>query len=270
VYVTPNLSINQICTPEWTFEQDVAFLVAEGLGAISLSLPKIELVGLGRAAALLREAGLEVALVGASGYFALAEEERLREQIGQAIRHLEWAAQLQSPILQVVVGAAVALSWEEQRDLFLRVLDRLLPEAERHGVRLAIENHSRLRPEVGFVHELHEALDLVEEVGSPHLGVVAEMNNAWTERGLYDNLRRRHHWIAIVQVNDHRLGTACVRERVPIGDGVIPLRRIVRTLKDAGYAGFFDLELLGPAQEELGYAEAIRRSVAAFRELWTA
>jgi hypothetical protein len=39
-------------------------------------------------------------------------------------------------------------------------------------------------------------------------------------------------------------------------------------LRAAGYTGDYDLELIGPAIEEIGYAAAIERSVAALNRLW--
>ncbi|HYR95638.1 MAG TPA: hypothetical protein VEM57_02835 [Candidatus Binatus sp.] len=58
-------------------------------------------------------------------------------------------------------------------------------------------------------------------------------------------------------------------ERVVIGDGDIPLRRICRALADAGYGGWYDIELLGPAIEAEGYEAVIPRAIARFRALWT-
>ena len=46
------------------------------------------------------------------------------------------------------------------------------------------------------------------------------------------------------------------------GDGDIPLRRILGGLLDAGYRGFFELEILGPRIEAEGYESAVRRSLA--------
>ena len=56
---------------------------------------------------------------------------------------------------------------------------------------------------------------------------------------------------------------------VMIGDGDIPLRRLVRTLDAAGYRGWYDIELLGPAIEAAGYEAVVPLALARFRELWT-
>jgi sugar phosphate isomerase/epimerase len=255
------LSINQVCTRTWRFEEDIAFLARHGYPAISLHMPKLEATGVARAEALVRGAGLRVALINSTGFFSLADPAALRAQQARTMHHLEWAARLGAPAVLLIAGAALGYSWEEQRDLFYRAVEPILPEAERHGIRLGIEHHSSLKPELSFVHRFHDALDIVEALGSPYLGVILECNNAWVERDLYTNIARRQCWIVIVQVNDFRPPVTGTNQRVPVGDGVIPLRRILAALRAAGYTGDYDLELIG-------HAAAIERSVAALNRLW--
>ena len=71
-----------------------------------------------------------------------------------------------------------------------------------------------------------------------------------------------------MQISDFRVGTLAASERVVIGDGDIPLRRLCAALADAGYEGWYDIELLGSAIEAEGYAAVVPRAVARFRELW--
>ena len=101
-----------------------------------------------------------------------------------------------------------------------------------------------------------------ETIDPNRLRVCAELNNAWMERFLYRDLAERSHLIGIVQVNDFAEGTLATPQRVPPGDGIIPLRRILAALARSGYPGFLELELIGPEIERMGYEEAIRRSMA--------
>jgi sugar phosphate isomerase/epimerase len=149
------------------------------------------------------------------------------------------------------------------------LLEDLLPDAERLGVRIAVEPVSQLRVDLGFLHSFADALDFVDDIGSSWLGVVLELNNAWSERGLYANIRQRRDRIALVQISDFAAGTMAASERVVIGDGDIPLPRICRALADAGYAGWWDIELIGPRIEAEGYESVVPRALARFRELWT-
>ncbi|MGH7895000.1 MAG: sugar phosphate isomerase/epimerase family protein, partial [Candidatus Binatia bacterium] len=171
--------------------------------------------------------------------------------------------------LFVLPGHAPAWSWEEQAECARPIFAGLIPEAARLGVRLALEPVSQLRMDLGFLHGFDDALDFVEEFDSPWLGVVLETNNAWIERALYDNLRARTARIAIVQVSDFKIGTLAASDRVVMGDGDIPLRRVLRALDDAGYSGWYDIELLGPRIEAEGYESVVPRALAAFDALWT-
>jgi len=51
--------------------------------------------------------------------------------------------------------------------------------------------------------------------------------------------------------------------RVPFGEGDLPLARILGDIKDTGYAGPLELELIGPLGDREGHAPVIRRGVAA-------
>jgi sugar phosphate isomerase/epimerase len=261
-------SLSQITTPGWSFERDVAAWTEAGVPAIGISIRKLDEVGIGAAARLLREATLAVSCLTSSGLFPLGDEAGEEAAFERAIRHLDAAATLDADCLMICTGASAALSWEEAADRARPLLERLARAAERACVRIAVEPTSQLRMDLSFVHTFGEALDLVEAIGSPWLGVVLELNNAWIERWLYRNIAERTNRIALVQVSDFRVGTMSAGERVMIGDGDIPLRRIVRALADAGYDRWYDVELLGPAIEAEGYESVVPRAVERFRALW--
>jgi sugar phosphate isomerase/epimerase len=265
----PPVSVSQITTLRWSFERDVAFLAAAGVGAIGISVRKLEDVGLPRALRLVRDAGLAVSCVTSSGFFPLDDDAATRDALARTHAHLAAASELGASCLFVLPGHAPSLSWEEAAVRARPLLEELLPDAERLGVRIAVEPVSQLRVDLGFLHSFADALDFVDDIGSSWLGVVLELNNAWSERGLYANIRQRRDRIAIVQISDFAAGTMAASERVVIGDGDIPLPRICRALADAGYAGWWDIELIGPRIEAEGYESVVPRALARFRELWT-
>jgi sugar phosphate isomerase/epimerase len=245
----------------------VEAIAATGAPGIGVAIRKLEAVGVAAASRWLRDAGLAVSCLTSSGFFPLGDEAGERAALARTLRHLEDAATLEAGCLMVLSGPAGALSWEEAAGRARPLLEAVVRAAERAGVRVAIEPTSQLRMDLSFVHTLGDALDLVDEIGSPWLGVVLELNNAWIERGLYRNIRERTGRIALVQVSDFRVGTLAASERVMIGDGDIPLARIVGALDAAGYVGWYDLELLGPAIDAEGYAAVVPRAVERFRAL---
>jgi sugar phosphate isomerase/epimerase len=262
-------SLSQITTLGWPFERDVEAFAAAGAVGIGIAIRKLEAYGVAEAARRLRAAGLAVSCLTSSGPIPLGDEGGEQAALARTRRHIEVAAELGAACLFLLPGPAGARSWEEAAARCRPLVESLLPVAEQARVRLALEPTSQLRMDLAFLHTFDEALDFVDTIGSRWLGVVLEVNNAWIERRLYHNIADRTDRIAIVQVNDFKIGTLRASERVVMGDGDIPLRRIVRALEDAGYAGWYDIELLGPAIEAEGYESVVPRAVARFRELWT-
>lgn len=263
------VSMSQVTTIGWPFERDLACYRAAGVRAVGVSVLKLERVGVDRARAMLDDAGLAVSCVTSSGWFPLDDAAGTEAALARTREHVAVAAALGAETLFLLPGHAPSLSWEEQAARSTPLLRALLPDAERLGVRLAIEPVSQLRVDLGYLHTFDEALDVADEIDSPWLGVVLEVNNAWIERGLYRNIAARTHRIAVVQVNDFKVGTMAASDRVVMGDGDIPLRRICRALADAGYDGWWDIELLGPRIEAEGYEAVVPRALAAFESLWT-
>jgi sugar phosphate isomerase/epimerase len=264
----PRFSVSQITTLGWPFERDIETLRAVGAPGIGLALRKVEAVGVAHAARLVRNAGLDVSCLTSSGPFPLGDAAGEAAALTRARRHLELAVELGAACLMVLPGSAPGLAWEEAAARARPLFAALVEAAAATPVRLAVEPVSQLRMDLGFLHTFDEALDFVDAIGSPRLGVVLELNNAWIERRLYANIAARTDRIALVQVSDFKVGTLQASDRVVIGDGDIPLRRIVGALEAAGYAGWYDIELIGPAIEAEGYASVVPRAVARFRELW--
>lgn len=259
--------MSQITTRSWPFARDVEAFVAAGADGIGVSLAKVAVCGLGPAAALLRDAGLPVACVTSSGHFPLGDDAGERAALARAREHVRMAAELGADTLLVVSGNAPRLTWHEASARARPLLEELAREAERAGVRLALEPTSQLRMDLSFLHGFGDALDFVDTIGSPWLGVVLEINNAWIERHLYDDIRARTDRIALVQVSDFKVGTLAASERVVPGDGDIPLARIAAALVAADYRGWYDVELLGPAIEDEGYPSVVPRALARVRAL---
>jgi sugar phosphate isomerase/epimerase len=110
-------------------------------------------------------------------------------------------------------------------------------------VRVAIENQNQLRQENSIAYNLRDLVQLAELSG---IGIVAEMYYTWREPQLAATVARAIPHLQLVQLSDYALGTMTMPDRVVPGDGVLPLERVIATFLDAGYEGFFDLELVGP------------------------
>jgi sugar phosphate isomerase/epimerase len=90
------------------------------------------------------------------------------------------------------------------------------------------------------------------------------------ERDPEDAVRRAGARLAVFQISDAVFGTferPSPGGRVVPGDGDLALDGFLRAALDAGYAGPFELEVVGPAIEAEGHAAALRRAVDRTNEL---
>jgi sugar phosphate isomerase/epimerase len=74
------------------------------------------------------------------------------------------------------------------------------------------------------------------------------------------NLQELVPHIALVHLGDRVEPHSLDQDRRPLGEGNLHLAELVRGLVDAGYAGDFDVELIGPSVEGRSYDELLRVS----------
>jgi sugar phosphate isomerase/epimerase len=73
--------------------------------------------------------------------------------------------------------------------------------------------------------------------------------------------------IGIVQLGDAKQPPCGDQNRCRLGEGSLPLKEITGILIDAGYNGFYDVELVGEDLENSDYGQLIEQSKQAFFEL---
>ncbi len=261
----PRLSVSQISSFTLTLDEDLELWGELGIGTVGISLRKLEATGDPLAAVQrLLDTDLRIANLLAPGPFRLDDPDGWPDQRPAADRLMEVALALRPEVVIMTTGPAGVLPWERAADAFEEITRGLVAEAEREGLLFAIEHTHSLRSDVGFVHSLRDAMDLGFRVD---MGACLEINACWNERNLAGTITAGVDAIVAVQVSDFTIGTRTTPDRVVPGDGDLPIERIVRQLEAAGYAGTYDIELVGPKIEEEGYESAIRRSIDWMTEL---
>lgn len=261
------ISVSAISTYSWTLTDDLAFYARAGITNVGFSVAKLERHGWDDGTTRVEDAGLRVTNLIGLGPFHLAHPERWPEQQDRLARALAVATRIGAECVVFTTGPAGPLPWDEAADALSTAMGPVLADARTRGVPFAIEHTNSLRVDVGFVHTLHDAVDLARRLGT---GVCLEVNACWAERDLAATVRSGIDSMRLVQVSDYAVGTLTTPARLVPGDGDIPLRRIVGDVLAAGYAGCFDLELIGPAIEAEGYEAAVTRAVARLTALLTA
>ncbi len=254
----PRVSLSELCSWNWTLDEDLAFYERAGITAIGASLVKLEAAGWEQGVRRIRDAGLRVANLIGVGPFRLADPAGWPEQRDRVRVALEAAQALEAECLVLTTGPAGQLTWEDAAEAYAEAMGPLFAEAAARGVAIAIEHTNSLRIDVGFLHTLRDAIDLARRFD---VGVCVETNACWAERDIAETFRKGVDTFRLVQVSDFGIGTLSTPNRLVPGDGDIPFPRVLGDVLAAGYTGTFDLELIGPRIEEEGYASALRRSV---------
>lgn len=189
-----------------------------------------------------------------------------RESRESLARLIDIAAGLDARSIYMLTGGHGGLRWEDAADCFCEAIAPCVEQARAAGIGLAIENASTLYAEIHIAHSLADTLTLAEMAG---VGVCIELFFCWAEAGLPALFARAMPRCLLVQISDYVYGDRALPARAVPGDGAIPLQAIVRLLLDAGYAGSFDLELLGPRIDAEGPPAAVARATAHVSELLT-
>ena len=159
------------------------------------------------------------------------------------IRAIDTAAALGATQIYLITGGRGQLDWEPAAARFAELIAPCLPHAAAQGVRLLVENASALNVDIHLAHTLPDATRLAETAG---IGLCLDLHACWMEANLAANIARAAPLTGLVQVSDYVLGDRTTPCRAVPGEGVIPLERLLSTVLETGYAGLFDLELIGP------------------------
>jgi sugar phosphate isomerase/epimerase len=258
----PRLSVDAMCTYSWTFDQDLQLWSSTGVRHAGLLASKLtnpegdmaRLAGPGITASSLIVEG-----------FNLADPETWEKTRSAQREALELMARHGGRSIYFTPGRTTGNRWSEDADRLAEAIAPTVDYGRQLGVKVAIE--PSLRTRVSFINTLRDAIDFAERTG---IGIVADFGNMWMERDFRETLARAMPYITLIQICDMVIGeSGCPApgERVHIGAGELPLRRMMRDVLDAGYTGVFDLEVVPVDFTKAADAADVRRGIKAASEL---
>jgi sugar phosphate isomerase/epimerase len=218
-----------------------------GIGGVTLWRDAVEAVGVHEAARLVRASGLKPVALCRGGFFVAMEAAARAAAIDDNRKILAEAAALGCPMVVLVCGAARGVPLDEGRKQIRGAIEALLPEAERTGVKLAIEPlHPMYADSRSAVVSLTQANDMVEAIGSKHVVVALDVYHTWWDDRLPSEITRcaKLNALAAFHVCDYRSPTRdLLNDRGLPGDGVIPVRHIRQMVEAAGFTGHIEVEV---------------------------
>ena len=267
--------LSEIATPGWTVAEDIDAYAARGFAAIGVWLHKLErgpiegffipeatIPGevVASTAAQVRQAGLAVSHLVLTGFYT---EPELVDRIDHTLHAMDVAAALGAECVVVAPGRRNGRSYAETRDLAARALSEVFERRGEPGARLAVEPIIAWQSD--YLNTLGEAVELVELVDHPDLGVYPDSFHLWRTGTMLEDVERAAGRIFGVHLNDAVAGDDH-SNRLP-GEGELPLVEIVRAIEATGYRGTYDNELMADPALGLDPADVVDRCARAMSEV---
>ena len=249
---TALLSLNTATVQaQWTLEQCIEGCARHGIGGIAPWRDKLAECGAGRAARLIRDAGLRVTGLCRGGMFPAATPAGRQAALDDNRRAVDDAAAIGAECLILVVGGLpegskdIAGARMQVRDGIAALLDH----ARAAGMPLAIEPlHPMYAADRACVNTLKQANDLCDSLGDwdDGVGVAVDVYHVWWDPDLEAEIARAGAAGRILgfHVSDWLVPTAdLLLDRGMMGDGVIDIPKIRGWVEDAGYDGASEVEI---------------------------
>jgi sugar phosphate isomerase/epimerase len=264
------LSMNEMTTYRWSFDNDVAEYRAAGIPAIGVWRQKLSDYGEEKGIELLAETGLPVSNLLWAGGFTGSCGHSFRESVDDAIEAIRLASALKAGCLVVYSGGRAGHTHNHARRLLIEAIRELVPLAEDLRVTLAIEPmNPGCAADCTFLTSLADAEAVMDTIGSPRVQLAFDAYQFGAEPTAIELLPRFAGRIAIVHLADGKTPIEQEQNRTRLGDGVVPLAEVVAALSAAGYNGDYDVELIGQEIEATDYRELLEHSKAAYERLFS-
>jgi sugar phosphate isomerase/epimerase len=180
-----------------------------------------------------------------NGFFPAATTAQERIIWEENKRAVDEAAALGAEVLVLVCGGIVNHDLDRSREMVVQGIDRLLPYAEKIGVKLGIEPlHPMFAADRSVIVSVGQANAIVDMFKSSNLGTVIDVYHVWWDPVVYSEITRSSGHIFGFHVNDWIVPVPDILNgRGMMGDGVIPIKRLREAVSEAGYSGAIEVEI---------------------------
>ena len=262
------LAINELTTYRWSFEEDVLAAIHHGFSGIGLWRPKLNEFGIDKACELLTEHELAVSSVSWAGGFTGSDGRSYRDSMVDALDAIDTASHLDADTVILLTGGRNNHTKNHARRMILGALEELSEAADAVGVTLAIEPvHPGCGDEWSIMSDVRPTLDLIGSLTRDNVGLVLDTYHLGFDPTILQWLPDVIKHIRIVQLGDGKHLPLGEQNRCLLGEGCVPIPEIVRSLRDAGYDGYFEAEVIGEEVEHLEYDHVLAHTQSYVRQL---
>ncbi len=262
------LSMNEITTFSWTFDEDVRQYAEAGYEGIGVWRQKLADFGEERGQELLQDSGLQVSNLLWAGGFTGSDGRCFADSVEDAIEAIQLAAALHADCLVIYSGSREGHTYNHARRLTRKAMHELIVVARDCQVTLALEPvHAGCGGDWSFLHNLDDTLEFLDALQTPLVKLVFDTYHLGQGILAWDQIRDIAPRVGVVHLADARRVPQGEQNRCLLGEGVLPIREIIAALGEGGYQGYYDVELLGEDVEHLDYAHLLQHAKLAVSEL---
>lgn len=279
-------AVCEFTTMDTTFEQDLELARRYGLRGIGICEAKLPAGEDERSLELFRASGLvatstlaavlsPLPTVPAGLYADLTDPD---ERVAAMCASLDRLAPFGPDTIVFSTGAEVGYSRDDAMRIAIDGIRTVARHAAGLGLTISIEPVRDVGFNASFLRTMRETLDFMDAVGEPNVLLCYDVYHLWDDPKALGLVPGNAHRIGSVQVNDWHEPPRARGDRLIPGDGVIDLARIIGTLEDAGYTGWYDLEIFSddgrwgtPVPDSVWAMDpddVYRRSIDGFAAAW--
>jgi len=245
------LSLNAATVKRLSLGDSVDLCQRHGIGGIGIWREQIHEIGVGEAAAVVRDSGLQVSSVCRGGFFTAGPGDWDR-MLADNRAAIDETAAVGADVLVLVCGGLVtgSRSLPHARELIAEAIAELAPVAAAARVRLGIEPlHPMFCADRCAISRLGQALELAKRFPAETVGVVIDAYHVWWDDAVLDQIARAAGRIFSYQVCDWTLPLPAdvLLGRGHIGDGCIEFDPLTHAVEAAGYEGMIEVEIFNEA-----------------------
>ena len=255
------LSISQITTNKLTLPITLEKYRNHGIAGIGPWRDLLAETGVEKAAQAIKESGLEVTNYCAAGFFTMGEgacADTVDQAVQSTIAAMDEQKILGAPCLVVVGGPINCFGMNGAMEIIMSSLRKVAAAAEEKGVDLGLEVlHPMDITQWSMIRTIKQALDILDEIDSPRLGLMLDLYNTWWDPDIREGIRRAGNRIKGVHFADWRDPTRSFTDRTLPGRGVIPLKELIGEVEATGWKGYYDLEIFSDELWESDYDQLL-------------
>ena len=253
-----SISINTLCLAPAALAEQIDAIARLGAHGISPELDQVKAAGVAQSAARLRDSGLAVATLThrAFGFATPQETHAARERLFATI---EIAGDIGAQNIIMTTGGRGQNAWGDAAKLFAEAIIPCAQAAREAGIGLGIEPTSHLYSDVSIAHRLSDTVTLARLAG---ISVMIDLFACWANSDIEAALADAAPRSPLAQISDYVYGDRGLPCRAVPGDGAVPYERFVPIMIDAGFKGWWDLEIIGPRLQAEGHEAGLRRAAA--------